>query len=73
MAKMKASPKPKKTKRKPRPATHMMVIRVAVPARYAPDMKVANVIGIHPRLRFSHSLEVLSAYYDMPKQPNARS
>jgi hypothetical protein len=65
--------KAKKSKRKPRkPTSYMMVIRVAVPARHVPTMKIERVWGRTPRAFFAHDLEILSAYYDMPGQPNAR-
>lgn len=61
-----------KAKRRRKPASFMMVIRVRVPARYADDMKVFSVVGHRgsrgPRGRL-HSLEPLNAYYDRPGQP----
>lgn len=62
--------KPKRKKRTP--ATCMVVIRASVPRRYADRMKVAAVYGTIPNGGHMHKLEILSAYYDLPKQPNAR-
>lgn len=63
----------KKAKRKIKKRPAMMVIRVAVPARHVPTMKVLRVLGTTPGRLIAHDLEVLSAYYDAPGQPNARS
>lgn len=62
----------KKTRRKRKPKVYMMVIRVAVPACYVDDMKVAQVIGATKDFRVRHDLEILNAYMDRPGQPNAR-
>lgn len=62
--------KAKKAKRKSRGHSRMMVIRVSVPWRDAPEMKAYQMIGV--RGERLHTLEILSAYYDMPGQPNAR-
>lgn len=61
----------KKRKKRP-PASCMMVIRVSVPRRSAARMKVAAVYGAIPGGGHMHKLEILSAYYDLPLQPNAR-
>ncbi len=65
--------KKRKTAKRRKPKTHMMVIRVAVPARLVPALKVMRVLGLIPGRYFPHELEVLSAYYDMRGQPNART
>jgi hypothetical protein len=57
-------------KRAKRPTSYMMVIRVSVPAKLVPDLKVRNVVGIYGRDRFC-TLEILNAYYDKAGQPNA--
>lgn len=66
--------KPKKVKRavkkKRRPRSYMMVIRVNVPANLVPRLKVRNVVGMYDRDRFC-TLEILNAYYDKIGQPNA--
>lgn len=64
--------KAKKIQRRRKPTTYMMVIRVAVPARYVPDMKVAQVTGATKDFRIRHDLQILNAYYDMHGQPDAR-
>lgn len=64
--------KKRKTVKRRKSSSYMMVIRVSVPARYADRMKVSRVEGILPEAGPPHSLEVLSAYYDRPGQPNAR-
>jgi hypothetical protein len=51
----------------------MMVIRVAVPRTLAPKMRLYNVCGFLPGPQGPlYELEILSAHYDLPKQPNAR-
>lgn len=62
--------KKKKKAQKRKAHSRMMVIRVSVPWRDAPEMKVCRVYGLG-RVGYQE-LEVLSAYYDMPGQPNAR-
>ncbi len=64
----------KAKRKKPRKASLpcMMVIRVSVPRRYVSSMKVAAVYGAVPGGGYMHKLEILSAYYDLPFQPNAR-
>jgi len=63
--------KKRKTAKKRKPKRYMMVIRVAVPARLAPKLKVMRVLGKIPDRGFQHDLEVLSAFYDMPGHPGA--
>lgn len=67
-----ATKKKRKTTRKRKATSHMMVIRVSVPAKHVPTMKVLRVLGITPRRLIPHDLEILSAYYDKAGQPNAR-
>lgn len=56
-------------KRARKPKSYMMVIRVSVPAKLVPGLKVRNVAGIYGD-RFC-TLEILNAYYDKAGQPNA--
>lgn len=65
-----AKKKRKITKRR-KPKTYMMVIRVAVPARLVPKLKVMRVMGKLPDSWLMRDLEILNAYYDMPFQPDA--
>jgi hypothetical protein len=58
-------------KRKKKPTSYMMVIRVRVPAKQVPKMKVWRVIGLPAGARVCHDLQVLNAYYDMPGVPSA--
>lgn len=74
MAKKMKKPKPKRTtvkKRVVRPKSYMMVIRVAVPAKDAKDMRVLKVWGLKNGRGYAHDLEILNAYYDRAGQPNA--
>jgi hypothetical protein len=60
----------KAKKRVTRPKSYMMVIRVSVPAKLVPRLKVRNVVGMYDRDRFC-TLEILNAYYDKTGQPDA--
>lgn len=58
-----------KAKRRNKPTHCMMVIRVAVPRMLAPGIKVHSVTGQNGPRGGLYMLEVLNAYYDLPKQP----
>lgn len=58
-------------KRRRKPASYMMVIRVRVPAKDAKDLKPYRVLGFKPGSEIIHDLEILNAYYDRPGLPNA--
>lgn len=62
----------KKAVRRRKPKSYMMVIRVAVPAKLVPELKVARVYGLSPTSHIHYDLEILNAFYDKPGQPNAR-
>lgn len=53
------------------PKTCTVVIRVAVPVRDAPNLKIQDVFGIDSRGNL-RDLQILSAYYDRRGQPDAK-
>jgi len=61
----------KKAKKRVRQNWCQMVIRVRVPIKEAKAMRVWQVLGVRDDRGPPWSLEVLSAYYDLPGQPNA--
>lgn len=61
----------KKAKKRASQDWCQMVIRVRVPVKEAKTMKVWQVMGIKEDRGPPSSLEVLSAYYDLPGQPDA--
>lgn len=61
----------KKAKRAPRQNWCQMVIRVRVPLKMAKSLKLEHVRGIDYKGGDLHELEILNAYYDLPRQPDA--
>lgn len=57
-------------KRVRKPKSYMMVIRVSVPAKDVPTLKIWGVYGVD-KSNTRRDLEVLNAYYDKTGQPNA--
>jgi len=62
--------KKRKTAKRHKPKSYMLVIRVAVPARLVPKLQVMRVMGKLPDSWLMRDLEILNAYYDMPMQPS---
>ncbi len=60
----------KAKKRVNRPKAYMMVIRVSVPAKDVPSLRISDVFGIDGKGNL-RDLEILNAYYDKTGQPNA--
>lgn len=61
----------KKAKKRTRIAkSYMMVIRVSVPAKDVPSLKIMDVYGLDKNGNL-RDLDILSAYYDKGGQPNA--
>jgi hypothetical protein len=61
----------KKSKKRPKKAkSYMMVVRVSVPAKDVPHLKIHDVFGIDKNGNL-RDLEILNAYYDKTGQPNA--
>lgn len=68
--KMKKSKPRKKAAVKKRQTWGQMVIRVSVPIKDIPSMKIWSVRGMDRR-EYLTELEVLNAYYDVNGQPDA--
>lgn len=58
-------------KKRKKAKSYMMVIRVRVPAKLVPKMKVSKVFGAVAGDQWSHDLEILNAFYDKTGMPNA--
>ncbi|MEY9676016.1 hypothetical protein ABIE93_005950 [Bradyrhizobium elkanii] len=60
----------KAKKRASRAKSYMMVIRVSVPAKDVPHLKILDVYGLDKKGNL-RDLDILNAYYDKVGQPSA--
>lgn len=61
----------KKRKKRRTSTEYMMVIRVRVPSRFVPRLKISRVFGLDHKNMMRHDLEICNAYYDKAGQPSA--